>query len=130
MLQMILSAKMMLIMKTRMNRNLSNLLSLYRKNIDLEEYCSKLSIERINFQFEKYGKYPDDYFQPSVYFYKFLAVKPEYIKNLEYQEKEYLDKIQMKNMKKLKNNHENLLNILSEEEEKELKKCIRQSKLS
>lgn len=93
-----------------------------KKNIDLEEYCSKLSIERINFQFEKYGKYPDELFQPSVYFFKFLAVKPDYIKSLEYQEKEYLDKIKKKNQKKIVANNEDIINLLTEEEEKELKK--------
>ena len=42
-----------------------------------KEYCNKLGLERINFQFEEYGNYPDDSFQPSIFFFKFLAIKPD-----------------------------------------------------
>lgn len=38
----------------------------------------KLSLESINFESTQYGIYPDDTFQPSVYFWKFLCVRPEY----------------------------------------------------
>ena len=45
-----------------------------------KEYLNVLSIEKINFQFEEYGNYPDDVFQPSIFFFKFLANKPDYEK--------------------------------------------------
>ena len=45
-----------------------------------KEYLNVLSIEKINFQFEEYGNYPDDAFQPSIFFFKFLANKPDYEK--------------------------------------------------
>ena len=45
-----------------------------------KEFYNKLSLERINFQFEEYGEYPNDDFQPSIYFFKFLANKPDYEK--------------------------------------------------
>ncbi len=45
-----------------------------------KEYLNVLSIEKINFQFEEYGNYPDDDFQPSIFFFKFLANKPDYEK--------------------------------------------------
>ena len=45
-----------------------------------KEYLNVLSIEKINFQFEEYGNYPDDNFQPSIFFFKFLANKPDYEK--------------------------------------------------
>lgn len=42
---------------------------------------NKLSYESITFKDEeRYGKYPDDTFQPSVYFWKFLVVRPDYEK--------------------------------------------------
>ena len=49
-------------------------------------------------------------------------MKPDYIKNLEYQEKEYLDKIHKKHSKKQKSTIQDNINVLTEEEEKELKK--------
>ena len=45
-----------------------------------KEYLNVLSIEKINFQFEEYGDYIDDNFQPSIFFFKFLASKPDYEK--------------------------------------------------
>ena len=45
-----------------------------------KEFYNKLSLERINFQFEEYGEYPNDDFQPSIYFFKFLCNKPDYEK--------------------------------------------------
>ena len=45
-----------------------------------KEYLNCLSLEKINFQFEEYGNYPDDSFQPSIFFFKFLANKPDYEK--------------------------------------------------
>ena len=45
-----------------------------------KEFYNKLSLERINFLFEEYGEYPNDDFQPSIYFFKFLANKPDYEK--------------------------------------------------
>jgi len=45
-----------------------------------KEYLNVLSIEKINFQFEEYGDYIDDNFQPSIFFFKFLANKPDYEK--------------------------------------------------
>ena len=48
-----------------------------KKNNTKKEYFNKLGLERINFQFEEYGEYPDDAFQPSIFFFKFLAIKPD-----------------------------------------------------
>ena len=45
-----------------------------------KEYFNKLGLERINFQFDEYGEYPDEDFQPSIFFFKFLANKPDYEK--------------------------------------------------
>ena len=45
-----------------------------------KEFYNKLSLERINFQFEEYGEYPSDDFQPSIYFFKYLCNKPDYEK--------------------------------------------------
>ena len=45
-----------------------------------KEYLNCLSLEKINFQFDEYGEYPDDSFQPSIFFFKFLANKPDYEK--------------------------------------------------
>jgi len=45
-----------------------------------KEYLNVLSLEKINFQFEEYGDYIDDNFQPSIFFFKFLANKPDYEK--------------------------------------------------
>ena len=53
-------------------KNLSHI-----KGIDKKEYYNKLDLERINFIFDEYSKYPDEHFQPSVFFFKFLAVKPD-----------------------------------------------------
>ena len=47
-----------------------------------KEFYNKLSLERINFQFEEYGEYPNDDFQPSIYFFKFLTNKPDYEKEI------------------------------------------------
>lgn len=52
-------------------------LDIKKNNINKKEYCNVLSQERINFQFDEYGEYPDDDFQPSIFFYKYLAVKPD-----------------------------------------------------
>jgi len=51
-----------------------------RNNSKGKEYYNKLSVERINFQFEEYWEYPNYDFQPSIYFFKFLANKPDYEK--------------------------------------------------
>ena len=51
-----------------------------RKNTKGKEFYNKLSVERINFQFEEYWEYPNYDFQPSIYFFKFLANKPDYEK--------------------------------------------------
>ena len=45
---------------------------------DKKDHHNRLSLERINFEFDEYAKYPDEQFQPSVFFFKFLAVKPDY----------------------------------------------------
>ena len=45
-----------------------------------KQYLNCLSLEKINFQFDEYGEYPDDSFQPSIFFFKFLANKPDYEK--------------------------------------------------
>ena len=45
-----------------------------------KEYLNCLSLEKINFQFDEYGEYPDDSFQPSIFFFKFLANTPDYEK--------------------------------------------------
>ena len=45
-----------------------------------KEFYNKLSLERINFQFEEYAQYPNDDFLPSIYFFKFLCNKPDYEK--------------------------------------------------
>lgn len=52
------------------------------KNMNKKEYCNKLGLERINFQFDEYGVYPDESFQPSIFFFKFLAMKPDLEKEL------------------------------------------------
>ena len=54
-----------------------NTLTMGAKNNTKKEYFNKLGLERINFQFEEYGEYPDDAFQPSIFFFKFLAIKPD-----------------------------------------------------
>ena len=51
-----------------------------KRKIKGKEFYNKLSLERINFQFEEYGEYPCDDFQPSIYFFKFLCGKPDYEK--------------------------------------------------
>lgn len=45
--------------------------------MDKKEYFNKLSIERINFKFEEYEMYPEINFKPSIFFFKFLCVKPD-----------------------------------------------------
>ena len=52
-----------------------------RNNSKGKEFYNKLSVERINFQFEEYWEYPNYDFQPSIYFFKFLANKPDYEKD-------------------------------------------------
>ncbi len=47
------------------------------KVIEKKEYYNKLSIERINFKFEEYQMYPEINFRPSIFFLKFLCIKPE-----------------------------------------------------
>ena len=78
----------------RLVKNNSSLLSQLNSNLNLQngeelkekkknkgkEFYNKLSLERINFQFEEYGQYPNDDFQPSIYFFKFLCSKPDYEK--------------------------------------------------
>jgi hypothetical protein len=46
--------------------------------MDKKEYFNRFSLERINFMFDDYKRYPDDKFHPSVFFFKFLAMKPDY----------------------------------------------------
>jgi len=41
------------------------------------EYFNRISVERLNFEFECYGECKDDNLQPSVLFFKFLSIKPE-----------------------------------------------------
>ena len=78
----------------RLLKNKSSLFSQMSSNINLQngeelkekrknkgkEYYNKLSLERINFKFEEYGQYPNEDFQPSIYFFKFLCGKPDYEK--------------------------------------------------
>ena len=45
-----------------------------------KEYLNVLSVKKINFEFEEYGDYIDDNFQPSIFFFKFLTYKPDYEK--------------------------------------------------
>ena len=52
-----------------------------RNNSKGKEFYNKLSVERINFQFEEYWEYPNYDFQPSIYFFKFLTNKPDYEKD-------------------------------------------------
>ena len=54
--------------------------SLLTKQQINKQYLNCLSLEKINFQFDEYGEYPDDTFQPSIFFFKFLANKPDYEK--------------------------------------------------
>ena len=51
--------------------------TLSKTGANKKEYFNKLGIERINFQFDEYGNYPDDTFQPSIFFFKFLAIKSD-----------------------------------------------------
>jgi len=44
-------------------------------------YPNKYSRESINFDYEEYGLYPDENFQPSVFFFKFLAPKSDFNDN-------------------------------------------------
>jgi len=48
-----------------------------------KEYLNVLSVKKINFEFDEYGDYIDDNFQPSIFFFKFLANKPDYEKENE-----------------------------------------------
>ena len=41
-----------------------------------KEYLNCLSLEKINFQFEEYGEYPDESFQPSIFFSSFWPINP------------------------------------------------------
>lgn len=50
-------------------------------NFDKKELHNKLSLKRINFDFSEYSVYPDEQFLPSIYFFKFLAIRPEYFDN-------------------------------------------------
>ena len=61
-------------------KNDQTLNSQKNNNQTKKEYFNKLGLERINFQFDEYGEYPDDDFQPSIFFFKFLANKPDYEK--------------------------------------------------
>ena len=60
-----------------------------------KEFYNKLSLERINFQFEEYGEYPNDDFQPSIYFFKFLANKPDYEKENQEKGKACISKLKL-----------------------------------
>jgi hypothetical protein len=55
-----------------------------------KEYIKKLSLVKINFDFDEYGKYPDRTFKPSAFFYKFLAAK----------ENDYIDEKKKENSNK------------------------------
>jgi hypothetical protein len=44
-------------------------------------YPNKYSRESINFDYDEYGLYPDENFQPSVFFFKFLAPKSDFNDN-------------------------------------------------
>ena len=48
-----------------------------------KEYLNVLSVKKINFEFDEYGDYIDDNFQPSIFFFKFLTYKPDYEKEKE-----------------------------------------------
>ena len=65
------------------------------KNKKGKEFYNKLSLERINFQFEEYGEYPNDDFQPSIYFFKFLANKPDYEKENQEKGKACISKLKL-----------------------------------
>ena len=65
------------------------------KNKKGKEFYNKLSLERINFQFEEYGEYPNDDFQPSIYFFKFLAYKPDYEKENQEKRKACTSKLKL-----------------------------------
>ena len=41
-----------------------------------KEYLNCLSLEKINFQFEEYGEYPDESFKPSIFFSNFWPINP------------------------------------------------------
>ncbi len=43
-----------------------------------KEYYNRFSVERINFLFDEYAQYPDENFNPSIFFFKFLSIKPDY----------------------------------------------------
>ena len=79
--------------KNRLKKNNSSLLSPMNSLLSIngdelkekkknkgKEFYNKLSLERINFQFEEYAQYPNDDFLPSIYFFKFLCNKPDYEK--------------------------------------------------
>ena len=83
----------MLQTKNRLKKNNSSLISPHnsllsqngeenkeKKKNKGKEFYNKLSLERINFQFEEYAQYPNDDFLPSIYFFKFLCSKPDYEK--------------------------------------------------
>jgi hypothetical protein len=67
-----------------------------------KEYIKKLSLVKINFDFEEYGRYPDRTFKPSAFFYKFLAAK----ENDDFERKKENDK---KSSKRLRLNIPNTL---------------------
>ena len=50
-------------------KNDQTLNSQKNNNQTKKEYFNKLGLERINFQFDEYGEYPDDDFQPSIFFF-------------------------------------------------------------
>ena len=66
-----------------------------RNNSKGKEFYNKLSVERINFQFEEYWEYPNYDFQPSIYFFKFLANKPDYEKDKTDKGKVYTSKLKL-----------------------------------
>jgi hypothetical protein len=69
-----------------------------------KEYIKKLSLVKINFDFEEYGRYPDRTFKPSAFFYKFLAAKEN-----EYEDEKKKDKDNKRVSRKLKLNVPNTL---------------------
>jgi len=60
-------------------KNESNSLSPDKSNPNYKIYPNKFSHERINFDDDEYGFYPDENFLPSVFFFKFFAAKSDTI---------------------------------------------------
>ena len=62
-------------LKTKKGKN--KCLNVKRQPTNKIEYFNKLSLERINFEFDCYGTCKDENLQPSILFFKFLCIKPE-----------------------------------------------------